>query len=90
MTLGSMIGTFPGRLRDHLCVAVLESAAYFGPVTTQDYIYLPSHADLRKLSNRWGTLDGSSGSFWLRDVGKGVARDGRHALAETTPTTRWV
>jgi hypothetical protein len=76
-----LLPVLPGRVREHLCATLLESAAYSGSVTTQDYIYLPSHADLGKFPSRWGTLDGRSGSFWLRDVGRGNGRDGRLALA---------
>ena len=76
-----LLPVLPVAVRQHICTTIVTSATYGAAVTTEDVIYLPAHGDLGKLKKGWGVLDGRTGDFWLRDVGRGVARNGRNALA---------
>lgn len=75
-----LVPALPSAIRNHLCTATVTSAAFTTTVTSYDQVYLPSHSDLRH-AKRWGTLDYRTGSFWLRDVGRGVGRDGAQSLS---------
>jgi hypothetical protein len=76
-----LLSALPEQVRTHMRQARVRSRLIDEILESEDWLYLPSRDDLPLMQKDWGTLDGRSVSFWLRDVGEGVGQSGRDVLS---------